>query len=175
MKRLDDKKRAVYELIQKHGTSLGTRELLSFLPGFAERSVRRWLRELCEAQLIEKAGKKRSTKYRQTTFLPNEMHNIGHCLTKESIRVRTIDVLRVRYRKQRRQLLTEIILHKKIGTSVDRFIKKEAAKLVPKNDLPFFIEDVKEDLVEIDSSRIYGLGVTMEEFRAWEKIYKQRF
>ncbi len=86
-----------------------------------------------------------------------------------------VDILRVRYRKQRRQLLTEIILQKKVGASIDRFIKKEASKLVPKNDLPFFIEDVKEDLVEIDSSRIYGLGVTMEEFRAWGKLHKQHF
>ena len=86
-----------------------------------------------------------------------------------------VDILRVRYRKQRRQLLTEIILQKKVGASIDRFIKKEASKLVPKNDLSFFIEDVKEDLVEIDSSRIYGLGVTMEEFRTWEKLHKQHF
>lgn len=163
-------------MLQKHGTSLGIRELLNFLPkGFAERSVRRWLGELCEARFIEKAGKKQSTKYRLITFSLSEMLDDDHCSTKQNKRVRKIDTLRIRYRKQRRQLLTEIILQKKVGASIDRFIKKEASKLVPKNDLSFFIEDVKEDLVEIDSSRIYGLGVTMEEFRAWEKLHKQHF
>ncbi len=81
-----------------------------------------------------------------------------------------VDVLRARYRQQRRQLLSAIILQKKTGPSLERYIKVQAKKLIPEKDRLFFIEDVKEDLQEIDQSRIYGLGVTLEEFRVWKKV-----
>lgn len=80
-----------------------------------------------------------------------------------------VDIIRVLYRKQRRTLLAEIILKKKVGPAMDRYIKKETAKLIPKHDRAHFIEDVKEDVSLLNPIRICGLSVTLDEFKAWEK------
>ena len=82
-----------------------------------------------------------------------------------------VDILRVLYRKQRRQFLSEIILKKKVGPSLDKFIKKEISKKIPQHDHAYFVEDLHDDLEMLDTHRLYGLGVTLEEFKAWKKLY----
>jgi hypothetical protein len=68
-------------------------------------------------------------------------------------------------------LLAEIILKKKVGSTIERYIKKESAKLIPKHDRRAFIEDVKEDVSLLNPIRICVLSVTLDEFKAWEKVY----
>jgi hypothetical protein len=80
-----------------------------------------------------------------------------------------VNVLRVRYRKERRQLISDIILQKKVGSFIDRYIKSQAKKLIPEKDRLSFMNDVREDLADLDPTRIYGLGVTLSELRDWKK------
>lgn len=77
------------------------------------------------------------------------------------------DEIRVRYRFQRRQILREIILQKLVKQKLERFIKDEAQKIIPKADLAAFIEDINEDLKLMDESRISGLGITSSQLKEW--------
>ncbi|MGH2611847.1 MAG: Fic family protein, partial [Rhabdochlamydiaceae bacterium] len=61
-----------------------------------------------------------------------------------------VNILRVRYRNQRRQLISEIILGKKIGPSIETYIQAQAKELIPEKDRSSFIEDLKKDLAAID-------------------------
>jgi len=77
--------------------------------------------------------------------------------------------VRVRYRPQRRALLREIILKNPRGTALKTRIAAEAKKSIPAKDRKAFIGHVYDDLREMDSSRIAGLGVTEEELNQWLK------
>ena len=59
------KKLAVLEQLRAQSEAVSLRELLALLPpGFAERSVRRWLSELEDERQVAKTGRKRGTRYR---------------------------------------------------------------------------------------------------------------
>lgn len=59
------KKVAVLECLKRADGALGLPDLLALLPpGFAERSVRRWLAELVDAGAVAKSGRMRGTRYR---------------------------------------------------------------------------------------------------------------
>ena len=61
----EDKKLAVLECLKGADGPLALLELLALLPpGFAERSVRRWLGELVDEGVVAKSGRKRGTRYR---------------------------------------------------------------------------------------------------------------
>ncbi len=79
--------------------------------------------------------------------------------------VKTIgfDEIRVRYRQQRRNLIKEIIISQLTGGLLDEYISTKTAELVKEEDRQLFVEDVKENLREIDRSRIAGLGITLEQ------------
>ena len=63
------KKLAVLECLESAGGALGVPELLALLPsGYAERSVRRWLRELVDEGSVAKSGRKRGTRYRAVSI-----------------------------------------------------------------------------------------------------------
>jgi Fic family protein len=87
------------------------------------------------------------------------------------------DEIRVRYRQQRRHLISEIILNRLVGSSlldyINAKINAQGLKLVEKNDRTAFIEDLLEDLREIDQSRISGLGITSEELKSWQEAVKK--
>lgn len=72
-----DKKTALLQLLRTQSGSISLHDLLLLLgEGFAERSVRRWLDELVDLNIVEKIGKKRGTKYRvvnQTIFSPKSL------------------------------------------------------------------------------------------------------
>jgi hypothetical protein len=83
------------------------------------------------------------------------------------------DEVRARYRQVRRQNLREIILKKISKTALQKYLESANRKLVKKEDLAAFLEDVEEDLREIDKSRLVGLGVTWKEVKAWKRVFSQ--
>ena len=82
------------------------------------------------------------------------------------------DEIRVRYRQQRREMIREIILQKITKAKVQTYIQQEAKRMIPEEHRKAFVEDVKEDLVQIDESRIVGLGVTPQQLDECLKLYR---
>ena len=98
------------------------------------------------------------------------------CVAYDStVKAMGFDEVRVRYRKQRRSIIREIILQKKIGQLLEGYIYSEAIKQVPLEVQMDFIQDIKEDLEQLDESRIVGLGVTVLELQEWLALYKASF
>jgi hypothetical protein len=83
--------------------------------------------------------------------------------------VKTInyDEIRVRYRQQRRGIISYIITHNLVGRSMRKYISTQTSKFIKKEDQTSFIEDVMEDLKEINESRIVGLGITKDQLKNW--------
>jgi Fic family protein len=80
------------------------------------------------------------------------------------------DEIRVHYRQERRAIVSEIIKKKLVKEQISVFIMNEA-KIIPKVDQKAFFEDILEDLGQMDSSRIAGLGITLEQLEDWLKLY----
>ena len=78
------------------------------------------------------------------------------------------DEVRIRYRKERRELVREIILQGLIKTNLLEYIKKSASLLVPNSQHDAFAQDVIEDLEQMDESRLAGLGVTPQQLKTWQ-------
>jgi Fic family protein len=81
------------------------------------------------------------------------------------------DEVRIRYRQQRRAIVREIIVGKRVESQMSEFIQNEVKKIVPEVDQKAFIEDVLEDLNQMDSSRMVGLGITSEQLDTWLRMY----
>ncbi len=68
------KKLAVLEGLRARSEALSLPELLALLPpGFAERSVRRWLSELEREGRVAKTGRKRGTRYQAVADFPESL------------------------------------------------------------------------------------------------------
>lgn len=74
------------------------------------------------------------------------------------------------YRQERRALVREIILEGLTETRLSQHFEKTARKLIPSSDRSAFVEDIKEDLEQIDQSRLAWLGVTPEQLLTWQKV-----
>jgi hypothetical protein len=81
------------------------------------------------------------------------------------------DEIRVRYRKERRELLRDIIIDRKVGGRMKMYMDSYSSRMIPEKDQTAFLKDVMEDLQEMDQSRIIGLGITPVELKAWMKRY----
>jgi Fic family protein len=92
-----------------------------------------------------------------------------------TIKAMGFDELRVRYRMQRRSILREVILQKLTGSALKSYIQAQTEKLVKKEDREEFIKDVWEDIREMDSIRIVGLGITPEDLHQWLNVHTNRF
>lgn len=88
------------------------------------------------------------------------------------VEVIAFDEIRIRYRTERRMLIRHIILQPLTGTAIDDYLHTKINELIPQNDQPRFIEDVKEDLDLLSPQRLAGLGVTKEEWLQWKEILK---
>ena len=77
------------------------------------------------------------------------------------------DEVRLRYRRQRREVLREVISKKMMGEKLWEFVAEEASRVIHPDDRNAFIEDVKEDLELMDPSRIAGLGITPQQLEEW--------
>ncbi len=80
------------------------------------------------------------------------------------------DEVRVRHRLQRREIIREIILKSLVGDQLKKYVRSEAVKNVPEQDLEKFIEDIFEDLEQIDESRLVGLGVSLDQLANWLQL-----
>ena len=127
---------------------------------FRERSVRRWLSSLVSEGSVKKIGQKRGTKYFAVDFTPKVM---------------AFDEIRVRYRQQRRALIREVILREMMSNVSDAYIAEEANKLVPIAARDEFIKDAKEDLIEMNQSRLVVFGVSPEQLAKWVQKNKKNF
>ncbi|MBS0624342.1 MAG: Fic family protein [Verrucomicrobia bacterium] len=84
-----------------------------------------------------------------------------------TIKSMNLDLIRMRYRQERRHIVREIILQNLEQKEIASYTRNVAMKLVPKEALSDFVEDVLEDIALIDESRLAGLGLDIEEFRSW--------
>lgn len=85
-----------------------------------------------------------------------------------------VDEVRVRYRKERRKAVSEVILQGLTQTELRQHIESIADRSIPDSHHGAFVEDVLEDLEYMDESRLAGLGVTIEQMRAWQKVFQDK-
>lgn len=76
--------------------------------------------------------------------------------------------IRVKYRQQRRALMSEILSHCLQGNAMNQLIEKRAKENIPDSDRQAFIQDVKDELKQMDESRLVGLGITPEQLHQWK-------
>lgn len=80
----------------------------------------------------------------------------------------------MRYRKQRRWLVREIILHQFVGEIMEEYITFHTPQLVEdENDRVAFQQNVHEDLQHLDEAYLAAIGVTEEQMNAWLKIFRK--
>lgn len=82
------------------------------------------------------------------------------------------DEVRARYRQQRRAVVRDVILNLLTGDAIKDYALSQASTLVKKEDRDAFFEDIMEDLKEMDSSRLVGLGITLEQLTNWMQLPK---
>ena len=75
-----DRKQAVLHILSREWEPISLPELLKKLgPGYAERTVRRWVNEMVEEGILEKIGQKRGTKYRTIYKKERGQNGITSC------------------------------------------------------------------------------------------------
>lgn len=79
-----------------------------------------------------------------------------------------IDVINVRYRQPRRQLIALIIHEKVIGQDMQKLIRAFAKENIPAADCNEFIEDVLNELANLEKFKIAGMGLSEQEFLEWK-------
>ena len=87
-----------------------------------------------------------------------------------TVKAMGFDEIRMRYRKVRREVVREVILKGLIRSEMRQFVKDAAHRLIPDSDQDAFIGDALEDLELMDEIRLVGLGVTMEQLEAWQRL-----
>lgn len=80
------------------------------------------------------------------------------------------DEIRVRYRKERRAIIREIILQKLTGKEIEKYAASESSNMIEKESQQAFLEDLEEDLKALDNSRLAGLGVTPSQLKIWKNL-----
>ena len=80
------------------------------------------------------------------------------------------DEVRVRYRKERKEVVREVILQNFVGAQLQQYVKKRASRLVSDSNHDAFVEDILEDLEQMDDARLAGLGITPEQLKAWQEL-----
>lgn len=89
---------------------------------------------------------------------------------KEIAQTVEFDEVRVRYRYHRREIIRHIITHKLINQELENYIASETENIIPSMDRTRFKEIVAEDLKEISPSRIYGMGISVDDLNNWLKL-----
>ncbi len=80
-----------------------------------------------------------------------------------------IDIIHVRYRDLRRQLIAQIIHEKIIGDAIQPVIEAYAQQHVPSEDFAAFIENVTQELAHLELFKLFGMGISDQEFLAWRQ------
>jgi len=79
------------------------------------------------------------------------------------------DPIRVKYRRSRRDLITEIIRHRLSDKNILAKIQQVNDNMIPKEEQHLFKQSVLEDLHELTVATISGLGITETEFNEWKQ------
>jgi len=79
-----------------------------------------------------------------------------------------VDVIRVRYRTQRREVLRGIILERLSGDALSARLQ-DAANTIAAPDRAAYLQNLQEDIRELSPSRLAGLGVTQEDYQHWQR------
>jgi Fic family protein len=85
-----------------------------------------------------------------------------------------IDIVRVKYRQQRRQLIADIVTQKLYASAQKKYINNYLTENVAKNDQEKFRADLQHDLKILAPYNIVGMGITQKELAEWQKGNKQR-
>ncbi len=81
-----------------------------------------------------------------------------------------VDVIRVKYRAQRRTLLHDIIVNKLSGAALEDYVREQSPLRIPESDAAAFMITVQDDIKEMEGAHIVGLGITLEQFQAWRAL-----
>ena len=85
-----------------------------------------------------------------------------------------IDIVRVKYRQQRRQLIADIVTQKLYASAQKKYINNYLTENVAKNDQEKFRADLQHDLKILAPYNIVGMGITQKKLAEWQKGNKQR-
>lgn len=87
-----------------------------------------------------------------------------------TIRALGFDEVRVRYRRQRRDMVRDVLEQGLTGDAMQKAIKTTAQAQIPEIDRQAFVDDVLEDLEQIDEARLVGLGITVDQMLQWKRL-----
>lgn len=87
---------------------------------------------------------------------------------KATVEALGFDLVRVKYRQERREILRYIIEKKLVGANMLDYIHIQAKNVVSDAERADFLEDIEEDLRGLAPQRIAGLGITLEQFNHWK-------
>ena len=76
------------------------------------------------------------------------------------------DAVRVRYRRQRRDAVAEIVANVAVGEALASRVQA-AAERIPRADRDDFAADLREDLAALSPTRMAGLGITQQQLQVW--------
>lgn len=79
-----------------------------------------------------------------------------------------IDTLRVRYRGERRRLISEVVSGLLVGAAIQKRIESFSKREVPAEHREKFIADVQQDLENLEPFNIAGMGLSKEELLSWK-------
>lgn len=82
------------------------------------------------------------------------------------------DEVRVRFRREIRKLLHDIIMNQYVGTALKEFILNETNNNIPEAYREVFVNRVNQEIENIGPERIVGLGVSKEVFEQWLKLHR---
>jgi hypothetical protein len=88
---------------------------------------------------------------------------------KATVEALGFDLVRVKYRQERREMLRYIIERQLVGVDLRDYIYMQIKNFVEEKDRADFLDDIQEDLKGLNPQRIAGLGITLEQFTAWKK------
>lgn len=77
---------------------------------------------------------------------------------------------RIRFRKEIRSIVHNIILKKLTGNILEKYIQKNVHDIIPNAFQSECMHVIQEDLEHIGPERIHGLGVTQKELEQWIKM-----
>jgi len=80
------------------------------------------------------------------------------------------DPIRVKYRQQRRKLVSTIIRDKLLGDALQSYVSKVSKLEVIDKEQQEFINSVEDDLKQLNPASLAGLGISQTEFIQWKKM-----
>ncbi len=81
--------------------------------------------------------------------------------------------VRVRYRQQRKAVLRYIIENNLQAAAMDHYIEKQAHQVIPAQFVTEFVRLIVEDLANMGSEKIAGMGITQQQLSVWLKEKKK--